>query len=78
MAEYPKFGTDPIRCGREGCGWRGYETDLKEVHGDAGSTALSISLCPTCGYDSTSNMTSGEIKAWERAQRAQAQEGQQR
>ncbi|EPD35932.1 hypothetical protein HMPREF9701_04965 [Delftia acidovorans CCUG 274B] len=58
----------PIRCGREGCGWRGYESDLQEIHGDVGSKILSCSACPTCGYDSTSNMTPGEIQVWQRAQ----------
>lgn len=57
----------PIRCGRDSCCWRGYEADLEEVHGGS----LSISACPTCGYESTSNMTPVEIEAWERAQAQQ-------
>ena len=61
----------PIRCGRDGCGWRGHEADLKEMHGDQGSKISSCIVCPICGHDSTSNMTAGEIKAWERAQAQQ-------
>ena len=72
MHERPPFGTAPIRCGRTRCSWRGYESNLQETHGDVGSTILSCSVCPTCGCDSYSFMTPGEIKAWERKQRAQA------
>lgn len=74
MAEYPKVGTSPIRCGRTRCKWRGYETDLKEATSTIGG--LSCSVCPTCGYDSYSFMTPGEIKAWEQAQSAAAHTGE--
>ena len=60
----------PIRCGREGCGWRGYEAGLEEEICDGGR-GISLLVCPTCGYGSTSNMTPGEIQAWERAQAQQ-------
>lgn len=68
MTERPAFGTAPIRCGRTRCSWRGYETDLKEMPSNVGSTIFSCSVCPSCGCDSYSFMTVGEIKAWERAQ----------
>lgn len=74
MHERPPFGTAPIRCGRTRCSWRGYETDLKNVPGTIGSLRCTRSACPTCGCDSYSFMTVGEIEAWERKQRAQAQQ----
>ena len=61
----------PIRCGREGCDWRGYETDLQDVHGDAGRASISLLMCPACGHDSTHDMTPGEIDAWQHAQAQQ-------
>lgn len=63
----PPYGTAPIRCGKTRCAWRGYETDLKQVpfKGFEGIKANRCA-CPTCGADSYSFMTPGEIKAWER------------
>ncbi|ABX36092.1 hypothetical protein Daci_3456 [Delftia acidovorans SPH-1] len=72
MKEHPPFGTAPIRCGRTRCSWRGYETDLNKVPGTIGGVSCTCIACPTCGCDSYSFMTAGEIKAWERKQRAQA------
>lgn len=74
MKERPPFGTAPIRCGRTRCSWRGYETDLKKVPGTIGGLRCTRNACPTCGCDSYSFMTAGEIEAWERKQRAQAQQ----
>ncbi len=67
---YPAFGTAPIRCGRSRCKWRGYETDLKKAPGTMGGVRCTHNVCPTCGCDSYSFMTQGEIKAWERTKRA--------
>ena len=67
---YPPFGTSPIRCGRTRCKFRGHETDLKKVPGQIGGMACTQSVCPSCGCDSYSFLTEGEIKAWERAKRA--------
>jgi hypothetical protein len=74
MKEHPPFGTAPIRCGHTRCSWRGYETDLKKVPGTIGGLRCTRNACPTCGCDSYSFMTAGEIEAWERKQRAQAQQ----
>ena len=74
MKERPPFGTAPIRCGRTRCKWRGYETDLKKAPGTIGGVSCTCNVCPTCGCDSYSFMTVGEIEAWERKQRAQAQQ----
>ena len=66
--ERPPFGTAPIRCGRTGCPWRGYETDQKE---ELGCSGISHAVCPACGYDSYTFMTAGEIQEWERQKAAQ-------
>ena len=43
------WGTAPIACAREGCGWTGLETDLvaQEVAPD-----MSVAVCPACGGNS--------------------------
>ncbi|WP_338496183.1 hypothetical protein [Delftia tsuruhatensis] len=64
----------PIRCGRTRCSWRGYETDLNKVAGTIGGVTCTDHVCPTCGCDSYSFMTVGEIQAWEWKRRAQAQQ----
>lgn len=69
MTERPPFGTAPIRCGKTKCSWRGLETDLAEKK----EGMWSKRLCPTCGCDSYSFMTAGEIKAWERKRAALTQ-----
>ncbi len=74
MKDYPDFGKAPIRCGRTRCSWRGYETDLSKVPSTIGGLRCTSIACPTCGCDSYSFMTVGEIQAWERKQRAQAQQ----
>lgn len=73
MHERPPFGTAPIRCGRTRCKWRGYETGLKQAPSTIGGLRCTQSVCPSCGHDEYMFMTPGEIKAWERAQRAAAQ-----
>lgn len=70
---HPPFGTAPIRCGRTRCSWRGYETELKQAPSTIAGLRCTQSECPTCGCDSYSFMTTGEIKAWERKKAAQAQ-----
>lgn len=67
MNERPPYGTAPIRCGKTKCKWRGLETDLKDVPAMFGGITGSRKVCPTCGCDSYSFMTPGEIKAQERA-----------
>lgn len=74
MTERPAFETAPIRCGRTRCKWRGYETGMKEVPEIMGGWRCTKRICPACGCDSYSFMTPGEIKAWERAQRAAPKE----
>ena len=74
MKEHPPFGKAPIRCGRTRCKWRGYETDLNKVPSTIGGLRCTSLACPTCGCESYSFMTVGEIEAWERKQRAQAQQ----
>ena len=73
---HPNFGTAPIRCGRTRCSWRGYETDLKQEPGSIGSMRCTNSVCPTCGSESYSFMTAGEIKAWERKKAQKAKDTQ--
>jgi hypothetical protein len=64
---YPKFGTQPIRCSKRACKWRGYETDLKGVpHPTLGALATQ-KVCPSCGCDSYYFMTPKQADAWERA-----------
>lgn len=48
---YPKYGTTPIRCGRRGCTWTGFETDLKSAPHSKWRDAT-ISVCPKCGCES--------------------------
>ena len=75
MMERPAFGTAPIRCGRNRCSWRGYETDMEKVPSTIGGVRCTTNVCPTCGCDSYSFMTDREIKAWERKKRAHAANG---
>lgn len=60
----PKRGMAPIKCGKRGCKWRGYETEMKQVPHP--TVAGTISVCPTCGNESYMFMTKGEIADWER------------
>lgn len=62
LQERPQFGTAPIRCGKTKCKWRGFETELREVH----NARWTQHVCPTCGCESYSFMTPKEIQAWER------------
>ena len=75
MGSRPEFGTAMIRCGRTACKWRGFETDLQKKPGTIGGLTCTTNVCPTCGNDSYSFMTAGEIKAWERKQLANGQQG---
>jgi hypothetical protein len=58
----PKLNTEPIRCCRARCKWRGYEGQLSGRK----EGAWTRKVCPECGCDEYMFMTPGEIKAWER------------
>ena len=63
MTEFPAFGTHPIKCGKRGCAWTGYETDLhqKPMPGRIASTQ---STCPSCGCESYSFLGDKAAKKW--------------
>lgn len=65
----PAWGTAPIQCGKRGCGWRGYETDLATRK----ERLWSFYVCPACRCDSYVFMTPRQIAAWERAKSAASQ-----
>lgn len=64
--ERPKYGADPIRCGKTRCKWRGFETDLAQVPHKS-IKSMSINVCPACGCNSYMFMTPREISVWEKS-----------
>lgn len=61
---YPPYGESPIRCGKKGCPWRGYETSLRAVRAPEDPDRLDH-VCPVCGEIGYFFMTKKEIAAWQ-------------
>ena len=66
MPGYPPFGTQPIRCGKTKCSFRGYETDLAKEPGTICGVASMQSVCPVCGSKSYQFMTERQVRAWQK------------
>lgn len=61
---YPPYGVAPVRCGKKGCPWRGYETEMRAVRVPEDPDRLDH-VCPICGEDGYFFMTKKEIAAWQ-------------
>jgi len=66
MPGYPPFGTHPIKCSRQKCSFKGYETDLGKEPSTIGGVASVQCVCPNCGSKSYQFMTTRQIKLWQK------------